>query len=124
MASPRPRVFRVGAIMPNNYKKWKEQFAILWRMNKGPTSFESIAITFYIPISRSKTRKKREAMHLQKHKQKPDLDNLVKSVFDAITHTDQEISDLWCQKRWIDGPGKIVILCCDTLPLIDAEQIK
>ncbi len=124
MPSPRPRLSKRKAFMPAAYVNWKNQFGLLWRHQRGATDFDSIAITFYISIPKSETKKFHREAHLAKHNRKPDLDNLIKSVMDAITEKDQQISDIWAQKRWIDGPGKIVIITCETLPLIDQEQIK
>lgn len=41
-------------------------------------------ITFVLPMPASWSNKKREAMRFQPHEQKPDLDNLVKALVDAV----------------------------------------
>jgi Holliday junction resolvase RusA-like endonuclease len=46
------------------------------------------------------SRKKRALYDGQPHQQKPDLDNLVKAVLDAIYGDDSGIWDTHSQKRW------------------------
>lgn len=121
MPSPRPRLGRGGAYMSNKYTEWKRDFKLLFGQHEVTAG---LAITFYISIPQSYSKKQRAAMHLQKHKKKPDIDNLIKSVLDAITDRDQEISDIFAQKRWIDGPGKMVLVLSETLPMIDNQQTE
>ena len=45
-------------------------------------------ITFFLPMPKSWSQKKRDAMDGQPHQQKPDLDNLLKALFDAVHSED------------------------------------
>lgn len=60
-----------------------------------------LSITFYLPMPRSWSRKKRRAMALSPHQQKPDKDNLEKAFWDALKGDD---STVWhtasVEKRW------------------------
>ena len=65
-------------------------------------------ILFLIPMPATWSKKKKEQMNGLPHKQKPDTDNLVKSVKDALKKDD---SDIWwekAEKRWA-YKGSIII---------------
>ena len=49
------------------------------------------------------------------HYQKPDLDNLLKALLDAVFSEDQHIAEVWAQKRWAPS-GRIMIADLDKLP--------
>ena len=59
------------------------------------------AVTFYIPMPQSWSKKKKKAMDGQPHQQTPDLDNLLKALSDACYQDD---SVIWhysaISKRW------------------------
>jgi len=58
-------------------------------------------ITFILPMPQSWSKKKREQMHGQPHQQKPDLDNLLKALADAIYEDDCKIWNYKSvSKRW------------------------
>ena len=57
-------------------------------------------ITFGIPMPESWSKKKKEEMTLTPHKQKPDIDNLLKSILDALFKDDSHIHDIKIKKVW------------------------
>lgn len=57
-------------------------------------------ITFFIEMPRSWSQKKRIEMQGQAHKAKPDADNLLKAVQDAVMQEDSSIWDIRITKRW------------------------
>jgi len=60
-------------------------------------------ITFILPMPQSWSKKKREQMHGQPHQQKPDLDNLLKALADAVHKEDCRIWNYGSvSKRWGD----------------------
>lgn len=65
-------------------------------------------LMFFIPMPPSWSRKKREQMLSQPHQQKPDVDNLVKALLDAIYESDCHIYDIRATKFWGET-GKIII---------------
>ena len=65
-------------------------------------------IVFYIPMPKSWGTKKRREMNGKPHKQKPDLDNLVKGLLDAIYDDDCVVWKISAEKRWADK-GKIEV---------------
>lgn len=61
------------------------------------------SIAFNIPMPTSWSRKKRDALRWMPHQQKPDLDNLLKAVFDALLPEDCTVWGLGsCEKRWAE----------------------
>ncbi len=65
-------------------------------------------ITFYLPMPKSWSRKKRAAMFEKPHQQKPDADNLEKAFLDALCADDAYIWEfagkrkLWSEKGYIE----------------------
>lgn len=65
-------------------------------------------VTFFIPMPPSWSRKKRQQFDGQPHQSKPDMDNLMKALMDAIYDDDAHIWDGRLTKRWGET-GKIII---------------
>lgn len=65
-------------------------------------------ITFVMPMPQSWSKKKRASMDCQPHQQKPDLDNLTKSLLDALFEDDSHIWDARTSKVWGET-GMIII---------------
>jgi Holliday junction resolvase RusA-like endonuclease len=59
-------------------------------------------LTFHVPMPKSWSTKKRLAMAGLSHRQKPDIDNLVKAVFDALLDDDSGVSEVHARKVWAD----------------------
>lgn len=66
-------------------------------------------ITFLIPMPKSWSKKKREAMFLKPHQQTPDVDNLLKALLDATHKQDCAVWSVWAEKRWF-SVGSIIIV--------------
>ena len=58
------------------------------------------SITFFIPASWSK--KKKKLHHGKFHQSKPDIDNLQKAFLDSLMAEDKQVAHLEVQKRWVD----------------------
>lgn len=58
------------------------------------------AITFHIPMPKSWSNKKKESMFGQPHQQRPDIDNILKSVMDSLCEDDSYIYDIRMTKKW------------------------
>lgn len=65
-------------------------------------------IVFIMPMPASWSIKKRRAMDGQPHQIRPDVDNLEKSIFDALHKDDSHIYDIRVTKLW-GYSGKIII---------------
>jgi len=90
--------------------KWKKRASVLkyWafadelRYKFGETLPSSITLDFYIPMPKSWSKKKKEKMKGQWHKQKPDLSNLIKAVEDALCKEDSHIASIMAHKEWAE----------------------
>lgn len=72
-------------------------------------------ITFVIPMPASWSLRKRAAMSGQAHQQKPDVDNMIKALMDALFTDDAHIWDVRVTKRWGDT-GQILISTNERAP--------
>ena len=74
---------------------------------QGPIKAELIA---YFPVPESTSKKKKELLlkNYEKHTKKPDIDNVIKSVFDALNNVaftdDSNIIELKAKKLYSDQP--------------------
>ena len=59
-------------------------------------------VTFWLPMPKSWSKRKRDAMRGQPHQQKPDRDNLEKALMDAMCEDDAHVWDGRTTKRWAD----------------------
>jgi len=59
-----------------------------------------VQITFGIPMPKSWSKKKSRERLLGYHKQRPDVDNLLKGLLDAVMDEDSAVSSVFCQKIW------------------------
>ena len=69
---------------------------------------EGAHIQFYLPMPKSWSKKKRALMQGEPHQQKPDIDNLVKALLDALYEDDSGVWDIRASKRWAEN-GAIII---------------
>ncbi len=116
MASPRPKFSNRGgfvkAYMPKDYMNWKKQFLLAWSIYRSEKLAQgkplSVKIGFFIkpPDSIAKVKKNAAALEAETMPvvKKPDIDNLQKSVLDALNgyawHDDNQISDIYAKKRY------------------------
>ncbi|PCR98654.1 hypothetical protein RT41_GL001394 [Lactococcus fujiensis JCM 16395] len=116
MASPRPKFSTRGgfvkAYMPKAYMDWKKQFLLAWstyraeKIEKGKPLF--IKVNFYIKPPKNIAIAKKNSLALFNETMpiivKPDIDNLQKSVLDALNsyawNDDNQISDIYAKKRY------------------------
>lgn len=69
---------------------------------------QTLSIVFYLPMPRTWSQKKRAAMDLQPHNQKPDIDNLVKGFMDAFKTEDKHVAILHAEKYWAEKGGIMI----------------
>lgn len=76
-------------------------------------------VVFILPMPQSWSKKKKAQMNGQPHMQKPDADNLIKALADAIYNEDCEIWNFQVSKFWGEQ-GQIIIIesSAKTLPEI------
>ena len=109
---PVPRFQGSRAWYPSWYSAYKESIAVPAAF-ASDTAFEagpvSVAISFGIPMPKSWSKRKRAAHDATPHTSKPDVDNLVKGVLDAVTGIiftdDAQVYSLTAVKWWTSSPG-------------------
>ena len=57
-------------------------------------------LIFGMPMPKSWSKKKRSDMLGKGHQQRPDLDNILKSCFDAVMKEDCAVWEIHCVKIW------------------------
>lgn len=66
---------------------------------------DDLRLRFHMAMPPSWSDKKRERMLGQPHRQKPDIDNLVKGFMDALLEDDSHVWRIFAEKVWSDGGG-------------------
>ena len=97
---PKPRMTRRD--------KWAKRPCVLryyWfkdlvRSYKVELPTENAHVTFWMPMPRSWSKKKKAEMVGGPHQQTPDLDNMLKALADAVYGDDSIIWDIRVTKRW------------------------
>lgn len=97
-ATPRPRVARNRAYYPKSYTQWKKTAKSLLPRLEPPNGSIHICFVFKRPQRLKKGPR-------QPHDKRPDLDNLVKSVFDLFDFDDGKISHFSAEKVY-GGTGE------------------
>lgn len=65
-------------------------------------------VVFYIPLPKSMSMKRKEALIGKPHTSRPDLDNMLKSLNDCLMDEDSSVHYVVCSKKWAIG-GKIIV---------------
>lgn len=67
-------------------------------------------ITFVLPMPKSWSKRKKDEMNGKPHQQKPDLDNILKALLDAVFEDDCMVWDGRATKIWGEC-GEIIVDC-------------
>lgn len=106
----RPRVTLRGTYMPTDYTAYKE-FVRVEALKQGlKLNEEELTITFYFQPPKSLKGKRlnedeRRNLIGKYCKQKPDIDNLIGAVMDALIPDDSSVSKLIASKIYADKEG-------------------
>lgn len=71
---------------------------------------QEICVVFYIPMPKSWSKKKKIELVNTPHKQKPDIDNLLKGLMDALLKEDSHVHTVFARKIWSEEGS---ILFCE-----------
>ena len=110
----------VGKPRMTQRDKWQKRPAVMkyrafcdqLRIGANQQKFElkpDMHYTFYMPMPKSWSKKKKQLMLGTPHRQKPDLDNLIKSVWDALCPEDAHIHSIGSAKKVWNRIGFIEI---------------
>jgi len=107
---PKPRMTRrdqwLSPPRPPVKRYW--DFCLQCKLEKVVLPCFGFHVTFILPFPKSYSEKIKKQLDGRPHMQKPDLDNLLKALGDAIYQDDSGIYDIWVTKRW-GHEGKIMI---------------
>lgn len=122
VAKGRPRVGKYGTYTPKKTASFESYVSFCWASEYGHLKplegALSVSIVFYLPIPKSASKKAREAIKqgITKHTKKPDLDNMAKSVLDALNglayKDDSQIYSLTLYKTYDENPRTELIIKC------------
>lgn len=59
-------------------------------------------VVFHLPMSKSWSAKERARLNGKPHQNKPDIDNLLKALMDALCKEDQHVYDVHVKKLWAE----------------------
>ena len=100
MINSRKKTIRAKGLRAQRYHNYKD--AIRWEAKQ--LKFELPAridlIQLHIPMFPSWSKKKKKALVSQPHQQKPDVDNYVKAILDALAPEDGYIWTIKVEKFW------------------------
>ena len=99
---PKPRLTRQGRFTDRAKRYY--QFAEDVREFGIQVPESGAKLSFFIPMPKSWTKKKKAHMIGTPHQQTPDIDNLIKAVLDAIYEDDKVVWDIRASKHWAVGP--------------------
>lgn len=112
---PEEELFPEGLLRKKRLQKYNQYKADLFEASREVKFImpESNSwVQFYVPVPRSWTKKKKDAHHMEPHQSKPDNDNLIKAMKDAIMKEDKKVWDYRITKRWVnleEGYIKIIV---------------
>lgn len=81
------------------------QFCDAWRSKYTGEIPDRLYLTFFVPMPKSWSNKKRAQMQGRPHQVRPDSDNFAKSVLDAGKKDDSHVYILHVEKYWAERPG-------------------
>jgi Holliday junction resolvase RusA-like endonuclease len=93
------------------YHTYKQQIAFLAKQHiRTPSNCPILAeITFYMPMPQSWSQKKKDRYNGSIHRSKPDIDNLIKGLFDSLNKIawkdDNQVYEVHCKKMYSYNPG-------------------
>lgn len=99
---PKPRMTRADKWKKRpvvvSYRQWCDSLRLLMS-EPLPPAYE---VTFHIPMPPSWSKKKKAAMLGQPHQQRPDIDNLLKALQDALCDEDSHFWQIHATKLWAE----------------------
>ena len=101
----KPRMTSQGKNKPGLKKYWNYAYKIKTICTKLPVDPKMVTVYAYFPFPKSYSKKKRKELASKAHRVKPDCDNVLKGVMDALFKNDSGIYHAMIKKYWDDGEG-------------------
>ena len=105
----RPRFYGGHAVTPEKTRKYEKLIRDSWEHGIVEADSLMIDMEFTMPIPQSLSKKKQSELVAMPHTKKPDLDNLVKAVLDALNGVaymdDSRISNINASKEYGREPS-------------------
>lgn len=91
------------------YRDLADQLRAVARLT-GYKLTEALYVDFYLPMAKSWSKKKKAEKLGSPHDQKPDIDNMCKTVMDALSKEDKGVYECFARKFWSESgrPGRII----------------
>jgi len=103
MAKPRMTKADTWKKRPIVLRYWEYKDNIRsWAWKNKFTLGNDIYCVFHIPMPKSWSKKKKIQMNYADHQQRPDIDNLLKGLMDALLEEDSHIHTVYARKIWSD----------------------
>lgn len=102
----RPRVTRNGTFMPRDYRRRKAQLKQLF--GPVPAGLVHLSVTAVRRMPQSWSQARRERMRGTYAKPKPDVDNIVGAVMDALFVDDDVVVSIFARKVWGDDSQMVI----------------
>ena len=84
------------------YNDYKLAISALAKQKKLDFPNYGASIKFFIPVPKTWKKYKKEQMHLRFHMGRPDIDNMIKGVFDSLFSEDKHIAHFEAAKFWVN----------------------
>lgn len=94
----RPRVTENGTYMPDEYEEQVEK--LRWEFGSVPAGLVHVSVTAVRQVPKSWSKKKQTAAMGRYAKPKPDADNILGAVMDALFEDDDRVVTVFCEKVW------------------------
>lgn len=120
VAKGRPKVSRYGTYTPKKTADYESYVEFCWASEYGNIKPSDkplkVALVFFMPIPKNETKKNKEKIEegTYHHTKRPDLDNMAKSVLDALNglayNDDSQIYSLTAAKFYDEFPRAEITL--------------
>lgn len=115
MGTTRPRVSGHRLYSTPKYAAYMRHLfeqAVIYQYPQA-ADIKSIQVSFHFPMPKTWSLKKKKLMEGKPHQQKPDSDNCIKAVMDALWVDDEKIAEHTARKVWCDGDVGYVTIHID-----------
>lgn len=84
------------------YNKYKVSLLAIAKQIRFTPVEQGMHIVFFLPVPKSLRTPQKIKLHLQLHRKRPDVDNILKGFLDGLLVEDNFIGDVRVTKRWVN----------------------